>query len=242
MSTIEFLNAFGAYRVKRNQMKEAELRAAREANAIAFFRDASDIEDCDPVSSFPHIHEPHQSKVSPYRIGGFAAVILGLAVAKRISEQAAVSSIADQLLGGPTTDWTVGAVTIGAFLGIGKMLEAYFNGVERLRFLSNAPTWYGWSVFSVAASGSALLIARVATPALAAVLEIVEPYAWLSLELSLLVAGAIAWVGQDRFGWSKRYVVEDERIMAAIAEGRRRLAASAGVSADDIDGTEKARN
>jgi len=234
MNTIEFLKAFGAYRVERNELQEAELNAERQANNIEFIREAADIEECDPVGVFPHIHEPHQSKVDSYHISAVAALILGLAVAKKISEQAAVTSIADQLLGGSQTSWTVGALTIVAFIGIGKILEAHFHGIERLRFLSSAPKWYGWSVFFVAASGSALLIARVATPELAAVLEIIEPYAWLALELSLLMTCAIAWVGKDRFAWSKRFVDEDNRIMSAIAAARRRLAATAGVPIEDI--------
>jgi hypothetical protein len=239
MNTIEFLKAFSTYRRKRTELLETELTAARHTNAIGFHREAADVIDCDPIGQWPHLHQAHESKVGPYRMGAAAAIVIGLVVAKQITEQAAVTSMAEQVLGANPPTWKVGAFAVGAFLAIGKMFEAYFNGFDRTRFLSRAHAWYAWSVIAVASSGSVLVVARVANGSLAAVLEVLEPYSWLGLEFSLLVAGALAWVAAERFSWSRRFVETDTMFQHSINEARQKLVATPSGTADDLTGSEE---
>jgi hypothetical protein len=227
MRTLQFLKDLGAYRRKQTDQLIEHIVAEREKNANEFHREASDVEDCDPLGVWPHVHEPHDSKVRPYLIASVCAMGVGLVVAKEITEQSVIGAVAQQITGGPVEiGWKVTAFAVGSFFGIGEMAKAYFSAVERKRFFKRANEWYGATLVSVACTGGVLLIARVANDAIAPALATLEPWAWLGLEQALLISSALAWVASRRFNWSRLRVERDEYFDEEIKAAQRRLLAT----------------
>ena len=89
-----------------------------------------------------------------------------------------------------------------------------FEFVQRFRKLYFPP--FSVALISALTLGAERFITGAA-PELASILAHLEPYAWIGLETSSLVLGALGYVGIRRFGWSGRLVGEDEAYAAEIA-------------------------
>ncbi len=205
----------------------ANLRAQREDNELDFHRERADVPDCDGVGV--HLHRPHDDKVGSYRVAAVAGVVLGTAVAFKLTElsvrgsRVTVSQIVD-----PTAPQLVPAASEGAstlplalvifmvVLAIGKIVEAAFNGVERRRFLENADRWFRNILLFGSTPAAVIVLARLATGDLTHLFIVLEGPAWAGLELALVAVGALGWVGSTRFAWSRRYHRMDKRIQEQI--------------------------
>ena len=116
MHRLEFLNRFNVHRNSVADADKARLSDRREENAADFYREAADVPACDLVGQWPHIYEPHDRKVDPYRVAGFLGAVGGALVVYVLTNMGVVE---------PT--WKAMAAGLMIYAALAKLLEARFT-------------------------------------------------------------------------------------------------------------------
>lgn len=234
MESGEFRRGFNVFRRTYEERSIADLREQRKAVFQDFARQAADAPGCDLVGDEPHIHAPHDGKVGPYAVGAAVSLLIGTQFAYYLTSEASQSHLDAAQVIAPLTDQPAPAPADAAanglsltfallvaltFAGTGKIIEAAFTAVEPRTFYKRADSWYRRIIaIGLGVSCPPLLLSRVATGTVAEYLALLTPLAWLGLESTLLITGALAWAAAVRFAWSRRSVRADKRLVENIRE------------------------
>ena len=195
---------------RRDWLRLQELREKRTSIVREFKRmaDGHEVADWNP-----HVYAPHEEASRRCRrMAPIAHVVGGL-----IAAGYAYASGSNQALA------TISAIAI--YILVAYLLDVGIETAFQEFAFANLFRKLYLPPFVVCAISTTILIAeRFATSAdLASMLVHLEPYAWVGLETSSLVLGALAVVGAHRFGWSGQLVAEDERCTADIARIEQNL-------------------
>ena len=213
----------------------ARFEELRCANQLDFDRERADVPDCDGVSV--HIHRPHDDKVGPYRVAAAAGIILGTAVAYKLTDMSlnsarvTVGQIVDpsepQAAAPPPTPGafsTLGLTLLIAavVVGTGKIVEATLSTISRRTFFESADSWFRRIVMFGALPAAIIVLARLVKGDLAEWFLVLEGFGWAGLELAFVAVAALGWVGSVRFAWSRKYVRAERSLVAQIESLSRR--------------------
>ena len=253
MESNEFRRGFDVFSRRREEKSIVHLKEQRKELYRDFVRQAADVPDCDAVGDEPHIHAPHDGKVGPYAVGAAVSLLVGTQFAYYLTSEASRSQLNAAQVIAPLSEQVTPAATeaadglslgfallvAGTFAGVGKIIEAGFMGVEPRTFYQKANSWY-WRTVAIGLGLSCppLLLSRVATGTVAEYLAVITPIAWLGLEATLLVTGALAWAAAVRFAWSRRSVRADKRLVEKIREHEQMIAGVARVADEGITSAE----
>ena len=185
------------------EMGIRELSARARDNWRRFVRMASRIADCHLITAEPFIYQAHDQKVEPYQWASVGGYTVGLTIAVFLS------------WGANPSIW-MATGTVAVFLSLGWACEAVLRAISDQRFFARADRWFMTAFWSAAVSLAVLVLARVATEAIAGLLEPIEPISWIALESSLLAIGAIGRAAAWRFAWSRRHVALHRQIEAEM--------------------------
>jgi hypothetical protein len=188
----------------RDQSKIDFLMNEQELSYAEYLRQADEYEiDPQPV---PHIHTPHDEKVSrcywTTRISHGGGITLAATwAALTASGRPIIASVLAVVM------YSVLAILTDFVIFSFWPRKTFF---ERFKRLSGIP--YPIALLS----GLAILSERFASGDLASLLATIDPYAWLAAEASCLWLGAVAITGQDRYAWSRKLKTAYDTIGAEI--------------------------
>ncbi len=184
---------------------------ARQGEIYTDYRRASDEHDVDP-EPVPHVHADHDEKAKRCRIAVWFTHPVGALVSFWWSYTASEHSVPVALAA------VLVYATLALILDISCIAFA-----PRASFCRNFWKWFLPMVPVSVASACVLITERFASPEVASALLRYDSAAWLGLEISMLVLGAVSMVGQRRFDWSGALTRDYQTLEAEIAALRRKI-------------------
>jgi len=191
---------------------------SRQAEIYVAYRRAADDHDVDP-EPVPHIHDEHEEKTDRCKTTMVLSHTIGALIGFWWSYEGSAHSI------------PISISAILLYATVATILDLSCVALApRGSFCRNFWKWVVPVVPVTLASSSILLAERFASPDIATLLLRWDTSAWLGLEISMLIVGAVSMVGQRRFGWSgmltREYQALDSQLMMLRCkiDGRRRAA------------------